>query len=255
MCRRRNGIRHWILLGLLLAASPASAGKFGLLPALPGGALAKAVQLDAAGNIFAAGSLAPRNPRSAADATDAFVAKLAPDGSSVVYFTVLAGSGADAASALALGADGSATVAGSTTSGDFPVTPGAWQTAPVQATQAFVARLDPGGTVQYATYLDTLALAIALDSTGDVFVSGSGGPAGTPLIAGGNAGDAAYVVKLDPTLGKNLVSFAGLGGSHIAVDPGGYIYLTGVYPVGVTLQATAGALQMSVPFTVCGGDN
>jgi len=184
-------VRRRILLSLVLAAGSASAGKFALLPALPGGAVAKTVQLDAAGNIFLAGSLAPANPKSAADSSDAFVAKLSPDGSSVVYFTILAGSGADLASVLALGADDSVTVAGLTSSSDFPVTPGAIDSTLQHSAQAFVAKLDPGGVVKYATYLDTLAAGIALDNSGNVFVLGNGGsPAGSPLISGGNAGTA-----------------------------------------------------------------
>jgi hypothetical protein len=84
------------------------------------------------------------------------VAKLSPDGLSVVYFAILGGSGADSAVALALGADGYATVAGLTSS-----------------------RLDPSGVVKYATYLDTQAAGIALDTGGDVFVLGSGSPGAT----------------------------------------------------------------------------
>jgi len=245
MCRR-------ILVSLVLAAGSASAGTFALLPALAGGAVAQAVQLDAAGNIYLAGSLAPQSPKSAADSSDAFVAKLLPDGSSVVYFTILGGSGADSAVALALGTDGSATVAGLTGSSDFPVTPGALQST---SGPSFVARLDTSGAVKYATYLDTLAARIALDTSGDVFVLGSGSPGGSPLIPGGNAATAGYVVKLDPTLSKSLMSFAGLGGSAIAVDQSGYVYLTGTYPVDVTLPATLGAFQTTVPFYLCAGDN
>jgi hypothetical protein len=169
MCRR-------ILLSLVLAAGSAPAGTFALLPALPGGASPKALQMDAAGNIYLAGSLTPRNPKSSADSSDAFVAKLSPDGLSVVYFAILGGSGADSAVALALGADGSATVAGLTSSSDFPVAPGALQST---LGPSFIARLDPSGVVKYATYLDTQAAGIALDTGGDVFVLGSGSPGAT----------------------------------------------------------------------------
>ncbi len=84
------------------------------------------MQLNAAGNIYIAGSLTPAS-KAVLSMTSAFVAKLSADGSQLFYFTVLAGSIADAATALALGSDGSAYVTGNTNSPDFPVTAGALQ--------------------------------------------------------------------------------------------------------------------------------
>src|SRR5579871_104985 len=140
----------WCAIGA--ARSPA--GTVQQLPPLPHGAAAQAIQTDATGNIYLAGSLAPQNPKSAEDTSDAFVAKLAPDGSKVLYFTTLGGSGADAAVALAVGSDDSVYVTGTTTSNDFPVTPGALQTAYGGETgEAFAAKLDPSGAVKYATFI------------------------------------------------------------------------------------------------------
>jgi hypothetical protein len=92
-----------------------------LLATLPNGASPTATQLDAAGNIYVAGSFVPANK----NFLSAFVAKLSADGSKLVYFTVLAGSDNDVAASLAVGSDGSASVVGSTVSPDFPVTAGA----------------------------------------------------------------------------------------------------------------------------------
>src|SRR5437879_963839 len=95
-----------------------------LLPLLPKGAVTTAIQLDQAGSIYVAGYSTPASSQAS---QDAFVAKLSPDGSKLIYFTSLAGSQQDASTGLALGTDGSAYVTGNTQSGDFPVTPGALQ--------------------------------------------------------------------------------------------------------------------------------
>jgi len=117
-------------LVLLLSASslPSFASNVQLLTSLPDAAVSTAIQLDAAGNIYLAGSLAPRNPKDSQDTSDAFVAKVSADGSQVVYFTILSGSFAESAAGIALGSDGSAYIAGSTGSSDFPVTAGALET-------------------------------------------------------------------------------------------------------------------------------
>src|ERR1700687_4696119 len=84
-------------------------GNVQLLSQLPNAAVSKAIQLDAAGNIYVAGSFKPAVVN---DTADAFVAKLSADGSKLIYFTVLHGSFADDAAAIALGSDGSAYVTG-----------------------------------------------------------------------------------------------------------------------------------------------
>src|SRR5207245_1786631 len=56
---------------------------------------------------------------------DAFVVKLNPAGSGVVYSTFLGGSAFDAGRAIAVDADGNAYVTGVTGSADFPTTSGA----------------------------------------------------------------------------------------------------------------------------------
>src|SRR5579863_2989674 len=69
-----------------------------LLPALPNAASSTAMQLDAAGNIYVAGSFTPAS-KAVLSMTSAFVARLSADGSKVLYFTVLGGSATDAATA------------------------------------------------------------------------------------------------------------------------------------------------------------
>ncbi len=72
---------------------------------------------------------------------DAFITKVSPSGSALVYSTYLGGSGSDSACATAVHADGAMYVAGTTWSDDFPSTPGAYQGGLRGRTDAFVAKL------------------------------------------------------------------------------------------------------------------
>ena len=104
----------------------------------------------------------------------------------IVYSTYFGGSGSDQAVALALGSDGSLYITGSTNSADLPVTPGAYQAKlPLSSRPAsgFVARLNPTGRLEWATYFTESGIAsIAVDSAGNPFIAGStsGGLPTTP---------------------------------------------------------------------------
>ena len=92
------------LIFLVFAASiPTFAGNVTLLSSLPNGAVSRAMQIDAAGNIYLAGSLTPQNPKDSQDTSDVFVAKVSADGSKVLYFTTLGGSFAEAGAAIEIG--------------------------------------------------------------------------------------------------------------------------------------------------------
>jgi hypothetical protein len=85
---------------------------------------------------------------------DAFVAKVSADGSTLVYATYLGGTNEDGWNAIAVDADGSAYVAGTTQATNFPTTPGAFQSeAPGGSVVAFITKLDPTGSeLVYSTY-------------------------------------------------------------------------------------------------------
>ena len=110
---------------------------------------------------------------------DAFVAKVAPDGAALDYLTYLGGTGGDYAYGIAVDLLGRATVAGSTTSQDFPVTFGAFQiTGGGNDVEAFVTRLDPAGhTLVYSTYLGgggpDSAAGVAVDPDGRTVIVGT----------------------------------------------------------------------------------
>ena len=124
-----------------------------------------------------------------------FVSKFSPDGSSLIYSTYLGGNGLDYGYAIAVDSNGSAYITGSTTSPDFPVTSGAYQTvcSPVPSNtgapyspscssfyqpSAFVSKLNPTGTgLVYSTFLggygNAGAVAIAVDSAGRAYIAGN----------------------------------------------------------------------------------
>jgi hypothetical protein len=142
------------------------------------------VAVDAGGNLWLAGSTESANfpivnalqPKSGG-ATDAFVAEIAANGTTIKYATYLGGSGLDVATGIALDASGNIYVTGFTNSGDFPVTKGVLQTHLRGALfDAFVAKISPSGALVYSTYLGghyvDAANAIAVDTGGDAYVTG-----------------------------------------------------------------------------------
>jgi hypothetical protein len=179
-------------------------------------------------------------------ASDAFVAKLNPSGSALVYATFLGGSGYDAGQGIAVDGAGNAYVTGFTVSTDFP-TANALQSrcnncslaggVPGQgvSSDAFVTKLNPAGsTLVYSTYLggsgaDT-GSSIAVDPPGNAYVTGYTAskdfPTMNPLQANNAGGYDAFVTKLKAD-GSTLVYSTYLGGSDndlgfaIAVDPAG----------------------------------
>jgi uncharacterized protein (TIGR03437 family) len=121
-----------------------------------------------------------------APTTDVFAVKLDSDGN-VVYATYFGGSGSDAATALAVGSDGSLYVTGSTNSADLPVTAGAYLAklpSPQRGAASFVFKLNPDGALAWATYFTERGVAsIAVDSMGNPFIGGATG-GGLPTTPG-----------------------------------------------------------------------
>ena len=174
--------------------------------------------------------------------TEAFVTKLDPTGSSLVYSTYLGGSGGTTATAIAVDAAGNAYVTGDTFSQDFPTTVGAFRSSP----PGFVVKLNStGSALLYSSYLGTPdSHAIAVDAVGNAYVTGWAGRifpttigavqttfAGCTREMDIPCGDA-FVTKVNPT-GTGLVYATYLGGSDaddargIAVDVLGNAYVTG----------------------------
>src|ERR1035441_9790296 len=137
------------------------------------------VAVDASGNIYVAGSTTsddfPTQPGSLktvkpAGSYMAFVTKLSPDGSTILYSTYLGGDGDSGASGLQVDAAGNAYVTGSAGT-NFPTTPGAYQTSPALG---FIAKLGPAGDrLVYSAVISAAPTALAIDAAGSAFVTGS----------------------------------------------------------------------------------
>ena len=222
-----------------------------------------AATTDAAGNIYFGGfqgTFTKANP---------FVTKLSSTGQTL-YSTTFAGSGFGITWAIATDSSGDAYVFGTTSSADFPVTPGALQTT-LQAArvQGFAAKLDPNGKVVYSTfiggssdiypglYLHPGLNSLVVDSAGDAILTGQTitNPAdgvlfpptapptsGAPFTSTDT--NTNFVIKLDPLGGKILAAVRGIGGA-IATDGQGNLYVAGVQTgnSATPLPVTPGAFQ------------
>ncbi len=177
--------------------------------------------------------------------TDAFVAKVSPSGSSLVYSTYVGGSADDEGAGIALDRAGAAYVTGFTSSLDFPTAPATpYQALNNGTDNAFVTKLSPTGSAfVYSTYLGGAqvdeAAAIAVDGVGAAYVTGTTSSpdfptldayqAGLASLTGGTTG---FVTKLAPS-GTSLSYSTFLGGSGgdygtgIAVDASGDAFVTG----------------------------
>jgi len=203
--------------------------------------------------------------------TDAFVTKLNPAGSALVYSTYIGGSGFDSGAGIAVDAAGNAYVTGFTGSTNFPTTAGAFQTTFANGANfggdAFVTKLDPtGSTLVYSTYLggdsDDQGFGIAVDTNSNAYITGYTLSANFPTTPGafqrifvsGSIGDAdAFVTKLDPTGSAQIYSTylggsAYDGGSGIAVDAASNAYVTGITR-STNFPTTGGAFQTAFAST------
>jgi uncharacterized protein (TIGR03437 family) len=236
-----------------------------------------AIAIDAAGNATVAGETLSTDFPTTANAIsktfsgsanismtpsgDAFVARLNPSGSALLYSTYIGGRSHDLARGVALDAQGNTYVCGNTYSSNFPVTPGAYQTKfrgvetssyDKAADDGWIMKISPQGTMVYSTYLGGSyrddAFGIAVDSAGNAYVTGRTMSTDFPVTPGavrmsyggsgavGQAGDVvqgdAYVTKLNPA-GSALVYSTYLGGPgddagfDISLDGDGSAYVAG----------------------------
>ncbi len=253
------------------------------------GAQGTTIALDSNGNIFIAGNTG------GASNVDAFVTELNPTATTILFTTTIGGSGTDSIQSIALLGD-EIYAAGYTNSTDFPVTSGVVQrtcgSACADYYNGFVAKLGANG-VSYATYLGgtttsvanttfNLAIGIAVDSSGNAYVTGTtnttnfpvttnafqktyGGTTDLPngvagcidFISGQFPCGDAYVVKLNPT-GTAITWATYLGGStadigySIKLDAKGDVWVGGYtqsydcptcVPVHFAFPTTANAFQ------------
>ncbi len=138
--------------------------------------------------------------------TDVYVTKFSPSGS-VIYSTLLGGTGNESSVSIAANAAGEIYILGLGTSSDLPVTANAMQ---ANGTGPFLAKLSADGSkLLYSSYLNLTAtdvpLALALDGKGDAFIAIiSASQALTPSAnAYRRTPAASFVMKIDMTTGKS----------------------------------------------------
>jgi hypothetical protein len=240
------------------------------------------IAVDGSGNAYVTGYTYSANFPTTASAfqtarnsgADAFVTKLNPTGSSLIYSTYLGGNGRDEATGIDLDAADNVHLTGSTDSLDSPNTPAyegfpilnAYQNALSCGSDGFVTKLNStGSALVYSTYLggcyDDNGYGIAVDSNDFAYVTGGAGGCDFPQLAKlatappsncTNSSADAYVAKFGGT--GSLVYSTLLGGSStevglgIAVASDGTAYVTGFtgstdFPTVAASQSTLGGSQ------------
>jgi len=205
---------------------------------------------------------------------DAVVVEVESAGFYLEWSSYLGGSGDDQAFGVAVDTPGNVYVSGHTTSTDFPVTAGAYQTTcPVDSSggcsTAFVSTVNPKGTaLVYSTYLGgsnglgESAYGIALDANNNAYLSGITGSPNFPTTPGAyktqcgsdglcNGTFDGFVTQLNST-GTKVLASTFLGGSNFDYTAGIVVKPTAIYVSGSTVSSdfptTSNAAQ-----TVYGG--
>jgi hypothetical protein len=173
---------------------------------------------------------------------DAFIAKVSPSGTALVYSTYLGGSNQEAGHSIIVDADGNAYITGKTSSLNFPTVNAFQPSYAGGAFDAIIVKLNPSGnTLLYSTYLggsdDEESLDIVMDSLGNLCISGFTASTNFPVVNafqpnyGGGRFDN-FVTKLD--ISRNALVYSSyLGGNdaenayHMAIDASNNLYLVG----------------------------
>lgn len=223
-----------------------------------------AVAVDGGGNMYVAGTTDSADfpttiGPSANGTTDVFITKYNSSGNQLIFSTYLGGTGTDYPVGVAVNfLSGNVSVAGNTTSGDFPTHSGFQNTTSTPLNgHAFVSVLNStGSALIYSTYLsgngaDT-ATGMAVDRSAGVYVtgfttstnSGTGFPSTSTAFqkssaatsqfffsklntAGAGAGSMVYSSYLGGSVSPSGNPAVETQGGGIAVDASGKVYVTG----------------------------
>jgi len=177
---------------------------------------------------------------------DTVVAKVAADGSALLYATYLGGNGSDTPRDLAVDAGGAVVVVGETISTDFPAVNAIQGTGVIGSgmppiPEGYASRLSPDGSLlEWSTYLGgqgarDVAHGVVLDSGGNAFVVGEAGssnfPTASPIQGTKGAGTDAFVMRISPTGSLAWSTFLGGGGDDgargVSLDSAGSLLVAG----------------------------
>jgi hypothetical protein len=208
-----------------------------------------AVAVDAAGNVYLAGSTPSADFPATANAFqrtirgdhDVYVAKFSPEGA-LGYATYLGGNSIQMAADLAVDGAGNAYVVGSTQATSFPTTPGVFQSSASNG-DGFITKLNPSGSaLVFSTLLggrDSDGItAIALDSSGNVYVAGGTSSSDFPEVdrfqdrsSTFTPNSSLFLCQLD-SRGSSLLLSTYFGSNEtyprrLAVDGSRNVYITG----------------------------
>jgi len=195
---------------------------------------------------------------------DAFVTKVDASGA-LVYSTYFGGTHHDEANGIAVDGAGNAYITGMTTSDDFPITPGAFQTTRGSSiSDAFIVKLGPtGSTLGYSTLFGGfgpgVGVGIAVDPGGRAFVAGRTRPAAVNNLPGTSAGfqtahaggfEDGFLIRMSPD-GAAVEYGTYLGGSggdtpNAVAIRGAEAFVVG-QTTSVDLPTTAGAYSRIAP--------
>jgi hypothetical protein len=235
-------------------------------------AICTSVALDASGSAYATGhTSAPDFPTTPGafqttcgdcnqptDLGNAFIIKLNPAGSGLLYSTFLGGSGNDTAYAIAVDGSGNAYVAGGTTSSNFPTTAGAFQTAFGGGyDDAFFSKLNADGSaLLYSSYLGGNDVdgssGIAVDGVGGTYVGGYTYSSNFPTTSGafqhtyGGNGDAT-VTKITTGTPQSITQTVMYQAENLLHD-------SPPEPGSVTMQDAIRQLQMALFYKLWAAD-
>jgi uncharacterized protein (TIGR03437 family) len=239
------------------------------------------IAVDQQGNVYVAGTTSPAvggvntfpvtqgaafgtQPSNTPAGAGGFISKLDPSGSQLIYSTFFPAS----VMAMAIDAESNVYVTGTGSPTSFPITTGAFQTAPKSSgvtSAGVVAKLDSSGSaVAYATYLSGSAsgeypTSIAVDVSGNAFVTGYTGSAEFPVTPGAflttlPGERSIFLSKLNPQ-GSGQVFSTFLGDStywpSVKLDAKGSAFVAGS-TASASFPTTAGAMPFSPALLVNG---
>ncbi|MBT6185498.1 MAG: hypothetical protein HOI07_12245 [Betaproteobacteria bacterium] len=210
----------------------------------------RAIATDSGGNVYVIGeysgtaTFAPGTTLASAGSSDVFVAKYDTSGT-VQWATSIGGPGSDNGYGIATDSGGNVYVTGRY---QGTVTIESTTLTNAGSYDAFVAKYDTSGTFQWATSISGTGTeygqAIATDSGGNVYVTGiytNNFTIESTTLTNAGFSDT-FVAKYDTSgtfqWAESISGMGDGGGSAIATDSGGNVYVTGYYNGSITIGST-----------------